>query len=452
MSGNPATRTACAVADHGHSCRASLSLVRIPNVELTQIRGDKVENLKASTVCLVCLSLACLWPSTDAAARGFGGGARGGGGFSRPSAGRTPSVSRPSVSRPSVSRPSVSRPSVSRPSAGTRPSVGTRPSPGTRPSVGTRPAAGVRPSVGARPSQGQLQNFLDLKPSTGGVTRPSTGIAAGAAGGAAAEFLRSRPSAGQLPARGPEARPGLGDRTALGDRTVIGDRTQVNIGTRPSQLPAGLANHRPDRIENRQQWQQQRQQRRDQVRDQVRENHPRFDFWADHPNWARWRVNRPYRWATWGLVTGWFPWGWSEPTYYSYGDNVYYQGDTVYYGDNAVASSEEYAQQAQSIATSAPEVTDDVQWMPLGVFAVTQDGQSSGPAPTMYLQLQVSKEGVIAGTFQNTATSDVKAIEGAVDKKSQRSAWNVQGKEWPIPQGDQASRAERATTRLHLAV
>jgi hypothetical protein len=50
----------------------------------------------------------------------------------------------------------------------------------------------------------------------------------------------------------------------------------------------------------------------------------------------------------------------------------------------------------------------------------------------MYLQLQVSKQGIIAGTFQNTATSDVKAIEGAVDKESQRCAWTVQGKSWPI--------------------
>ena len=77
---------------------------------------------------------------------------------------------------------------------------------------------------------------------------------------------------------------------------------------------------------------------------------PRYDFWRDHPNAARWRWNRPYRWATWGLVAGWFPGTWSEPSYYSYGDNIYYEDDTVYYGDEAVASSEEYAQQAQTIA------------------------------------------------------------------------------------------------------
>jgi len=70
--------------------------------------------------------------------------------------------------------------------------------------------------------------------------------------------------------------------------------------------------------------------------------------------------------------------------------------------------------------------------LPLGVFAVTQDGQSSGPPPPTFLQLTVSKEGVIAGTVTNTETDNVQAIEGMVDKKTQRSAWVVEGKDSPI--------------------
>ena len=31
--------------------------------------------------------------------------------------------------------------------------------------------------------------------------------------------------------------------------------------------------------------------------------------------------------------------------------------------------------------------------MPLGVFAITQDGEASGPEPTLYLQLAISKQG-----------------------------------------------------------
>jgi hypothetical protein len=195
-----------------------------------------------------------------------------------------------------------------------------------------------------------------------------------------------------------------------------------------------LASHRPERFDSRERRQEQRTDRRDQVRDQFLDNHPRFDFWADHPNWARWRLNRPYRWATWAAVSGWFPWGWTDPGYYAYGDNVYYEDDTVYYGNEAVASAEDYADQAQTIADSGevPTETQEADWMSLGVFAVTEDGQSSGPPPTLYLQLQVNKEGTITGTLQNLDTGDVQQIEGAVDKRSQRSAWTVADKQWPI--------------------
>jgi len=118
--------------------------------------------------------------------------------------------------------------------------------------------------------------------------------------------------------------------------------------------------------------------------------------------------------------------------YYSYGENVYYEGDSVYYGDQVVATADEYAQQAQTLVASAPEVGDNVEWMSLGVFALTQDGQASGPEPSLFLQLAISKEGVISGTLNNKATNETQTVEGVADKKSQRSAWNVVGKTRPI--------------------
>jgi hypothetical protein len=223
------------------------------------------------------------------------------------------------------------------------------------------------------------------------------------------------------------------------------------VGDRPR--AGDLQGNRPDRIENRGERQAQRQTRRDEVRNQFRDNHPRYDFWKGHPNWARWRWNRPYRWATWGLITGWFSgWGWGDASAYSYGDNIHYQDDTVYYGDNAVATSEEYAQQAQTLATSAPEPAADSEWLPLGVFAMTQDGQSSGPPPTIFLQLTVSKEGVIAGTVTNTETDTVQAIEGLVDKKTQRTAWVIEGKDSPIMETGIANLTrDEAPALLHFA-
>ena len=215
-----------------------------------------------------------------------------------------------------------------------------------------------------------------------------------------------------------------------------------NAGQRPGQRPgadaarpragARAAGNRPDRIDNRGQRTEQRLSRRDEVRDQFRDHHPRHDFWRDNPYAARRRWTRPYRWATFGAVAGFFPWRWNEPTTYSYGDNVYYEGDEVYYGDKAVASTDEYAEQAQTLVANAPEVDEDIEWMSLGVFAVTQDGEESGAPPTLFLQLAINKQGIIAGTFQNTATENSQPIEGMIDQKSQRTAWSVEGKQWPI--------------------
>jgi hypothetical protein len=151
-------------------------------------------------------------------------------------------------------------------------------------------------------------------------------------------------------------------------------------------------------------------------------------------------------------MTGWFSGWWSEPAYYSYGENVYYEDDMVYYGDEAVATSEEYAEQAEAIATAAPEPAADAEWLPLGVFAITQDGEASGPPPTIFLQLAVDKQGIIAGTVTNRETEEVQAIEGMVDKETQRAAWVVQGKSSPIMETGLANLTkDEAPALLHFA-
>jgi len=422
-----------------------------------------------------------------------GGGGFSGGGMSRPSPSmnRSPSMSRPSpsMSRPTnsmASRPSGMPPRTSQPISGTRPGsgagVGSRPgvgsTPGARPGTGAisgaRPggagglgsASGARPGTGAiagsRPSAGQLNDFLDIK-APGAGNRPSTlpsgrpgdlsgAVAGGVAGGAAADFLRGssgRPST--LP--GDVGRPGagIGDRPGVGDRPIadrpiadrpIADRPitdRPGIGDRPIADRPGIgersiAENRPDRIDNRQEWQDNRGDRRDEVRDQVRDNYPRLDFWSDYPGWAAWRINAPYRWATWGALSGWCSgYGWTESVPYSYGENVYYQDNSVYYGEQPVATAEEYAQQAETIIASAPEVApEQAEWLPLGVFALTQDGQPSGPDPSLFLQLAISKEGAITGTLHNTATDTTQTVAGVADKGTQRVAWAVEGKTRPI--------------------
>ena len=128
-------------------------------------------------------------------------------------------------------------------------------------------------------------------------------------------------------------------------------------------------------------------------------------------------------------MTAWC--GYGASSYYDYGENIYYQEGAVYSDGQQVATEEQYAAAAEEIATAAPQ-TKNPDWMTLGVFAVTQDGQASGPTPTMFLQLNVSKEGIIAGTFRNTSTNTTQTIEGAVDKQSQRAAWVISGKTRPL--------------------
>jgi hypothetical protein len=121
-----------------------------------------------------------------------------------------------------------------------------------------------------------------------------------------------------------------------------------------------------------------------------------------------------------------------QPVYYDYGTNLYYEGDNVVYEGEVVATSEEYAEQAQAIATNVPEVqAESVEWLPLGVFALTTK-EGDVEDSTLFLQLAISKEGIIAGTFQDTATEKTLEVEGTVDQQSQRAAWGPVGEDWPI--------------------
>lgn len=98
----------------------------------------------------------------------------------------------------------------------------------------------------------------------------------------------------------------------------------------------------------------------------------------------------------------------------------------MYIDGQQYASAEQYYNEAAEIATSVPEMTDaqaeQMEWMPLGVFAITAEGVN---ASSMYLQLAISKEGVIAGTFYNESTGATHPVEGMVDEETQRAAWKA---------------------------
>ena len=322
------------------------------------------------------------------------------------------------------------------------------PFPSTRPGGGdlagvTRPGAGgggqqVRPGDMTRPSRPGQGGSGELRP--GGDNRPGRPGQGGSG--------EQRPGGDNRPGRpGDNTRPGQG---GSGELRPGGDNRPGRPGDRPNRPGEGgsgerwnkgdWANHRPDRITDRNQWNNWRNDHRNDVYSHWHNHWHDHNGWYNRNWWNRWGWNYPYYnnfnywgWAAWPAITGWVTSGWSQPIYYNYGDNVYYDDGQVYYGDQPVASASDYAQQAAAIALSQP-TTDPApaDWMPLGVFAVTNDGEPTGADPTMYLQLAVSKQGELSGTFQNTATDTAQEIEGMVDKETQRAAWVPKGKKSPI--------------------
>jgi hypothetical protein len=63
-----------------------------------------------------------------------------------------------------------------------------------------------------------------------------------------------------------------------------------------------------------------------------------------------------------------------------------------------------------------------LEWLPLGVFALTSEGVN---ASSMYLQLALSKNRIISGTFYNESTGATHPVEGMVDEPTQRAVWKA---------------------------
>ena len=213
------------------------------------------------------------------------------------------------------------------------------------------------------------------------------------------------------------------NRGGEGNRATIGKL----LGPESAQ---GLENRGPQRLDaaTRGNLKNNVTERGDRVRSQIDKNYPHWDFWKEHPNWASYRWNRPYRWATWGALGNWF--GWSVPyVNYIYGDNLYYDDGNVYYDGTQVATDTEYAEQAQQYAEAGEQAIknagDNTEWMSLGVFALVHEKNEE---PHMFFQLSVDNAGAIAGTYHDSATGGTKSVHGLVVKETQRACWSVEGK------------------------
>jgi len=327
--------------------------------------------------------------------------------------------------------------------------------PSTRPGGGGagRPGDGSGLTGGGnRPDPG--------RPSTLPSTRPGVGDGRPGAGNGRPGGGDGRPGGGPGAGNRPDNRPGDGNRPDWVNRpgsgnNVINNRpnwvnidnsTNVNINNRwsnaiinnsrpgrPSQLPAT----RRDYWNNwgggvRHHWDYHRY-------------HGCFNgnWWHHHPYplpaWRcpYYRHHYSYWWRrpTWAAFGTWFAWSaaysntWSEPVYYDYGSggNVVYQGDTVYVNEQPVASPEDFAMSAASLATvpppEDPAQAEQDDWMPLGTFAMSTGENDINP--TRVVQLVVNKQGIISGTLYNTQTDEAQAIQGQVDKQTQRVAFRI---------------------------
>jgi len=112
------------------------------------------------------------------------------------------------------------------------------------------------------------------------------------------------------------------------------------------------------------------------------------------------------------------------PVYYDYGNNVTYEDNSVYINGDNVGTSEEYYNQAASLATTGTqaEASPESDWLPLGVFALTKPDQEKSD---ISIQLAVNKQGVIRGNYTDSATEKNQVVQGSVDKQSQRVAFTV---------------------------
>ena len=126
------------------------------------------------------------------------------------------------------------------------------------------------------------------------------------------------------------------------------------------------------------------------------------------------------------VLTDWLRHRWTRPVYYVYGPggNVFYRESVVYVDGAAYSTADAYYQQARAIALAAPDLDEAaaarLEWLPLGVFAITRKGVTE---TNTYLQLAVTREGILGGTYFNEATGASRPIEGTVDNNTQRAAW-----------------------------
>jgi hypothetical protein len=110
---------------------------------------------------------------------------------------------------------------------------------------------------------------------------------------------------------------------------------------------------------------------------------------------------------------------------------TYAQPATVYTGSEEFANVEEPQQTPEETAQQAAQAADLVQngatdppqdekLLPLGVYSLAPEGHTEA---TAMLQLALSKEGLLRGSYYDILSNHSHPVRGAVDRKTQRAAF-----------------------------
>jgi hypothetical protein len=173
-------------------------------------------------------------------------------------------------------------------------------------------------------------------------------------------------------------------------------------------------------------------------------------WYAKYPgSWypAKWAGVAAWTAVAWGALSGWCGYPAETATSYDYGSSAVYQDDGVYVNGEQVATAEEYTDQAAAIAEEGKkaETSKDEEWRPLGVFAMVQGEETTS---NNIFQLAINKAGVIRGNYYNALTDSTEPVFGNVDKKTQRAAWTVADKKYPIYEAGIVNLTEESTTMM----
>src|SRR5262249_39476311 len=110
----------------------------------------------------------------------------------------------------------------------------------------------------------------------------------------------------------------------------------------------------------------------------------------------------------------------------------------------------QYADQASQIAAAGQQTqpAPDEKWQALGVFAMVKGDETTS---NDIFQLAVNKDGVLRGNYYNAVSDTATPVSGSLDKKSQRVAWTIGDKKYPVYEAGLFNLSKEETTMLvHL--